>query len=54
MSYKIVTMSLDPQSISRLEQLMVWRHDTKSGIIRQLVDQEYRRQIQMKEEAEPN
>lgn len=47
--HKIVTMSLDEQSISRLEKLMDWRHDTKSGIIRQLIDQEYRRQLTLKE-----
>ena len=49
MAYKIVTFSLDPKTIERLEKLKVWLHnDNKSGILSTLIQREYIRQLEQR------
>ena len=50
MAYKIVTFSLDPKTIERLEKLKTWLHnDNKSGILTTLINREYIRQLELRD-----
>jgi predicted transcriptional regulator len=49
--HKIVTFSLDHPTITKLEKLTTWRHQNKSAILRKLIETEYNRQLEIREEA---
>ena len=49
---KIVTFSMDERTIKRLDELQTMMHiPNKSGILARLVDKEYSRQLELREES---
>ena len=49
---KIVTFSMDDRTIKRLDALQDLMHlNNKSGILSRLIDQEYRKQLELREEC---
>ena len=53
MAFKIVTFSLDPKVIEKLEKLKTWLHnDNKSGILTTLINKEYSRQQELRQGGE--
>lgn len=53
MGFKLATFSMDPRTLKRIEKLLEWKkQDNKSRLICDLIDTEYRRQLQLREEGE--
>lgn len=49
---KIVTFSMDERTIKRLDELQTMMHiPNKSGILSRLIDKEYSRQLELREES---
>ena len=53
MAHKIVTYSMDPVTLERMDKLMSWMGiSNKSKILSVLVEREYFRQLQQREEGD--
>lgn len=53
MAHKIVTYSMDPPTLERMDKLRSWLGiSDKSKILRTLIEREYFRQLQQREEED--